>query len=198
MNLPNKLTLLRIILVPVFIFFYLASFIPFNLLIALAIFIVAAVTDFLDGYIARKNNLVTNLGKFMDPIADKMLVFAGLFMLMQDNTLCGMLGANSMFIGAIVVFIILARDLMVDALRQIASTKNFVIAADIFGKIKTIVMDITLPLYIFYAFLQTVVSGLAITILGWVCFALLCVCVILTLFSGCNYIIKNRAVLKDN
>lgn len=196
MNLPNKLTLLRIILIPFFIFFYLASFIPGNLIYALVIFVVAATTDFLDGHIARKNNLVTNLGKFLDPIADKMLVFAALIMLAQDNTLCGMLGSNLMWLGALFVFVILARDLMVDALRQIASTKNLVIAADWYGKIKTIVMDVTLPLYIFYAFLQTVVSGVFITVLGYICFALLCVCVILTIMSGLNYILKNKEVFK--
>ena len=177
MNLPNKLTLTRIILIPFFIFFYLASFIPCNYIFALVIFVVAAATDFLDGHIARKNNLVTNLGKFLDPIADKMLVFAGLIMLAQNNVLCGMIGGGSMWIGALFVFVILARDLMVDALRQIASTKNLVIAADWYGKIKTIVMDVTLPLYILYAFLLTVASGVVITVLGYVCFVLLCVCV---------------------
>ena len=85
---------------------------------------------------------------------------------------------------------------MVDALRQIASTKNIVIAADWYGKIKTIVMDVTLPLYIFYAFMLGITSGLFITILGYACFVLLCVCVVLTILSGLNYILKNKEVFK--
>ncbi|MBO4678718.1 MAG: CDP-alcohol phosphatidyltransferase family protein, partial [Lachnospiraceae bacterium] len=82
MNLPNKLTVLRVILIPVFVFFLLATFVPYNAFIALGIFIVASLTDFLDGAIARKKNLVTNFGKFMDPLADKLLVVSALMCLL--------------------------------------------------------------------------------------------------------------------
>ena len=89
MNLPNKLTVLRMVLIPFVMFFYLATFIPYGIgkIVALVIFIVAALTDLLDGKIARKHNLVTNLGKFLDPIADKILTASVLFMLMADGTI---------------------------------------------------------------------------------------------------------------
>lgn len=192
MNLPNKLTLLRIILIPFFMFFYLATFISFGKLIAIGIFIIAAITDFLDGKIARSRNLVTNLGKFLDPIADKLLVFSALIMLVCTN------GLIFEPYGLIILFIILARDLIVDVLRQIASTKNCVIAADIYGKIKTFVMDITLPMYILYAyFFVNSISSSFITIYGYICFGLLLVCCLLTIFSGLNYVIKNKSVFLD-
>lgn len=192
MNLPNKLTLLRIILIPVFMFFYLASFISFGKLIAIAVFIIAAVTDFLDGKIARSRNLVTNLGKFLDPIADKLLVFSAIVMLVCDN------GVIPDTFGMLILFIILARDLIVDALRQIACTKNIIIAADIYGKVKTFVLDITLPLYILYAYLVKVtVNSAFVAVYGYICFALLIVCTILTILSGLNYVIKNRKVFLD-
>jgi len=87
MNLPNKLSLLRIFLIPVMLFFYLADFVPYGKVIALAVFIIAAFTDFLDGKIARKHNLVTNLGKLLDPIADKLLVMSGLLLVVIDYTI---------------------------------------------------------------------------------------------------------------
>ena len=127
MNLPNKISCVRIALLPVFIFFYLATFIPCNYLIAGIIFAIAAFTDFLDGKIARKYNLVTNLGKFLDPIADKILVIVAMLILVEDGRLPA-------WIPAIVVI----REFIVSGYRLVAVEKNGkVIAASIWGKLKT-------------------------------------------------------------
>lgn len=146
MNLPNKITLLRIILIPFFIFFYLASFIPYGKIIATVILILACITDAVDGYIARKYNMVTDLGKLMDPIADKAFSVSALLLLVADQTILAPYGV-------IIAIIILIRDFTVSGLRQIAASKNFVLAADIWGKIKSIILDIALP-FIFYTFLS--------------------------------------------
>ena len=194
MNLPNKLTTLRIILIPFVMFFYLASFIPYGIgkIVALAIFIIAALTDLLDGKIARKYNLVTDLGKFLDPIADKLLTSAVLFMLMADGTIPAPWGV-------IVVTIIIAREFMVSASRLIAASKGVVLAADIWGKAKTMVQMIAIPICMLIPFVLALgVFGwvvLTIQIVGW---SALGVATILTIVSGANYLIKNKDCFKEN
>lgn len=194
MNLPNKLTILRIILIPFMMFFYLASFIPFGIgkIVALVIFIVAALTDLLDGKIARKHNIVTNLGKFLDPIADKILTSTVLFMLIADGTIPAPWGV-------IVVAIIIAREFMVSALRLLAASKGTVLAADIWGKAKTMVQMIALPICMLIPFLfeVAVASWLVLTvqIIAW---SALGIATILTVISGANYIIKNKDCFKEN
>ena len=127
MNLPNKLTLFRVILIPFFVFFLLAPYFEgYGNYIAVAIFIVASITDFLDGKIARKYNLVTNFGKFMDPLADKLLVCSALICLIQLES-----------IPAWVVIIIIAREFIISGFRLIASDNGVVIAASYWGKFKT-------------------------------------------------------------
>ena len=126
MNLPNKLTLIRVILVPFFVFFMLTDIVPASPVIALAIFIAASVTDALDGHIARSRNLVTTFGKFLDPLADKVLVISALICL------------NSLgVIGAVPVIIIVAREFMVSGLRLVTANEGVVVAAGIWGKLKT-------------------------------------------------------------
>ena len=127
MNLPNKLTILRIVLTPVFLFVFFADFIPFNHFIALAVFILAAITDFADGSIARKRNLITNFGKIADPIADKILTTAVLLCFMLRN-LCSVC----------VLLAILTREFSVSAIRITAASQGSVIPANIYGKIKTV------------------------------------------------------------
>ena len=195
MNLPNKLTVLRMVLIPFMMFFYLASFIPYGIgkIVALVIFVVAALTDLLDGKIARKYNLVTNLGKFLDPIADKILTAAALFMLMADGTIPAPWGV-------IVVTIIIAREFMVSALRLIAASQGTVLAADIWGKAKTMVQMIAIPICLLIPFL-TIVAGsiswliLTVKIVGWVALG---AATILTIVSGANYLIKNAKCFKDS
>ena len=194
MNLPNKLTVMRMVLIPFMMFFYLATFIPNGIgkIIALVIFVVAALTDLLDGKIARKYNLVTNLGKFLDPIADKILTAAALFMIMADGTIPAPYGV-------IVVTIIIAREFMVSALRLIAASKGTVLAADIWGKAKTMVQMIALPILLLVPFLIELGGVacsviLAVKIIGW---SALGVATLLTIISGANYLIKNRQCFKD-
>lgn len=193
MNLPNKLTILRIALIPFVMFFYLATFIPHGIgkIVALAIFIIAALTDLLDGKIARKYNLITNLGKFLDPIADKILTSAVLFMMIADGTIPAPWGA-------IVVSIIIAREFMVSALRLQSASKGTVLAADIWGKAKTMVQMIAIPVCMLIPFVVELgaVSWLILTIkiAGW---TLLGVATVLTVISGVNYIVKNRECFKE-
>lgn len=126
MNTPNKITIFRIFLVPVYLFIYFLDT-PFRFLISAAIFGLAAATDAIDGHLARKNNLITNFGKFLDPIADKMLVTAGLLAFMQEG-LCNIW----------IVMAVLVREFVITSLRLIASAQGVVIPANIFGKIKTV------------------------------------------------------------
>ena len=134
MNLPNKLTLLRVILVPFFLLFMYLN-IPFNYVIALVIFAMASITDAMDGHIARKNNLVTNFGKFLDPLADKVLVI---------SALCVFVQMTQVPMGAIPLIIIIAREFMVSGLRLLAADSGVVVAAGIWGKLKTAFTMVTI------------------------------------------------------
>ncbi|MGN0414343.1 MAG: CDP-diacylglycerol--glycerol-3-phosphate 3-phosphatidyltransferase [Agathobacter sp.] len=178
MNLPNKLTLFRVILIPFFVFFLLAPYFPgYGNYIAVVIFIIASLTDFLDGKIARKYNLVTNFGKFMDPLADKLLVCSALICLIA-------LGR----IPAWVVIIIIAREFIISGFRLIASDNGVVIAASYWGKFKTasqMIMVIVLVLDI---------PGKVFSVIGTV---LIYVSLALTVISLIDYIAKNKDVLKD-
>lgn len=127
MNLPNKLTLFRMFLVPIFLLVISIDAIPFNITIATLIFVLAAYTDHLDGKIARRDNLITNFGKFMDPLADKLLVTSALIALVERTE-----------IGAWVAVVIIAREFAVTGLRTIAANEGVVIAASIWGKVKTV------------------------------------------------------------
>ncbi len=196
MNLPNKLTVLRMILIPFMIFFYLANFIPYGIgkLVALAIFIIASITDTLDGNIARSKNLVTNFGKFLDPIADKMLTTSLLLLLVADGTIVNPYGV-------IIAIIIIAREFMVSGIRLMAATKGTVLAADIWGKAKTVVQMVALPIAAVYSYLLTCgfnVVGWLVTTFMWASYISLGVATLLTIISGVNYLVKNRGCLKEN
>ncbi len=134
MNLPNKLTLLRVILVPFFLLFMYLKM-PFNYVIALVIFAAASITDAMDGHIARKNNLVTNFGKFLDPLADKVLVI---------SALCVFVQMPQVPMGAPPLIIIIAREFMVSGLRLLAADSGVVVAAGIWGKLKTAFTMVTI------------------------------------------------------
>lgn len=178
MNLPNKLTLLRIFMIPVFVAVFYVTALPFNFVIAAVIFALAAATDFLDGYIARKYNLVTDFGKFLDPIADKVLVSTALIIL---------LGALPWY-AAIMVALIMARELIVSGFRLVAAGKGMVIAADKSGKIKTFFTDVTIVVIL--VALQVVVYWLylaGIIMLG--------ISTLLTVISGVECLVKNKKVI---
>lgn len=191
MNLPNKLTISRIVLIPLLMFLYLYEPFTYGKILATLIFILAIITDMLDGHIARKQNLITNLGKFLDPIADKLLVTASLLLLAIDGTIPAPFGIIS-------VFIILARDFIVGVIRQMAATKGTVIAADNLGKLKTVTQDISIIFLFILAFNNTadLLTGIAESIFSVTSFIIFFIAVILTVISGFNYVLKNRALLK--
>ena len=193
MNLPNKITLIRIILIPIMVFLYLATFIPYGKIIALAVFILAACTDFLDGMIARKYGLVTNLCKFLDPIADKLLTAGALLLVVCDMTIPAPYGV-------IIAIIILGRELIISAFRQVAATKNFVMAADKWGKIKTIFQDIALPALFLLSLIYQYswFSQIFVFVYEIICYVLIGIATLLTIISGLNYLIKNWKVLKED
>ena len=178
MNLPNKLTCFRVVLIPFFVFFMMAPFFEgYGNYITLVIFIVASLTDLLDGKIARKYHLVTNFGKFMDPLADKLLVCSAMICLIQTGQLA-----------AWIVIIIISREFIISGFRLIASDNGVVIAASYWGKFKTtfqMLMVITLILNLPYTWFQA---------LGTV---LIYVSLALTIISLIDYIVKNKDVLKD-
>ncbi len=189
MNLPTKLTVLRIIMIPLFVAIYYVSAIPMNYLIAAIIFALAAFTDFLDGYIARKYDMVTDLGKFLDPIADKVLVSSALIIML----ITPVKGADILpYYGAIIVAVILARELIVSGFRMVAAGKGVVLAADKSGKIKTFSQDVAIIVLLLGAQFQ---PGLytATNIVG---LSFLALSAILTVISGAECIIKNKGVLK--
>ena len=189
MNLPNKITLARIFMIYLFaVAFYLTA-VPYNFIISAVIFALASFTDFLDGYIARKYNLVTDMGKFLDPIADKVLVSTALI-------LCLVLPSGQVFfpeyafIAPVCVALIMARELIVSGFRLVASGKNMVIAADWSGKIKTFFTDITIIVMLIS--LQFNIHWITLTAV-----IMLILSTLLTVYSGAECIIKNKAVLKD-
>lgn len=176
MNLPNKLTILRVIMIPFFIVFLLVPITPYDKWIALAIFIIASLTDLLDGKIARKYNLVTNFGKFMDPVADKLLVCSALICLIELNK-----------IPAWMVIIIISRELIISGFRLVASDNGVVIAASYWGKFKTTFQMVAVCLLI--ADIEAI--NLLTQIILWIA-------VILTVVSLIDYLVKNKDVMKEN
>ena len=178
MNLPNKLTILRMIMIPVFlVVLYIPGLGMAGNIAAAAIFILASITDFLDGKIARKYNLVTNFGKFMDPLADKLLVCSAMICLIELDRLA-----------AWIVIVIIAREFIISGFRLVAADNGIVIAASYWGKFKTVfqmlmvivlILDIPNP---FFAVLGTVLTYIALA---------------LTVVSLIDYIAKNKNVLKE-
>lgn len=200
MNLPTKLTFLRILLIPVFIALFFVRF-PFHCVAATGVFILASFTDFLDGHIARKYNLVTDLGKFLDPIADKMLVSCALFAVctsLYDPANGVLLGLK--IGGVICAMVILCRELMISGFRIVASSKNVKLAADKLGKIKTVLQMVALLLLLpvpdFYAR-----NRHAVTLWGdgflYAGLVLLALSTVMAIVSAIHYLVKYKHVLKD-
>lgn len=198
MNLPNKITLSRICLIPVFAVIFFLDMIPYNYFIAGVIFTVAACTDFIDGHIARSRGLVTNLGKFLDPIADKVLVAAAfIFLLVRQGTLTVLWQGDWVLVYAgVCVAVILARELIVSGFRMVAASAGLVLAADKVGKVKTTFQDISIAMLLFgadffgIALASRILNGIGIVSLG--------VATALTIWSGVSYIVRNRAVFKES
>lgn len=199
MNLPNKITLTRICLIPVFAVVFFLDMIPCNHLIACAVFVVAACTDFIDGYIARSRNLVTNLGKFLDPIADKVLVSTALILLLTRPALldCLELGGWLTALCGVCVAVILARELIVSGFRMVAASTGLVLAADKIGKVKTTVQDIAVAFLLAGAdlFALNETTGTIVNAVGLIALAL---ATVLTIWSGISYIVRNRSVFRES
>ncbi|MEG0641420.1 MAG: CDP-diacylglycerol--glycerol-3-phosphate 3-phosphatidyltransferase [Clostridium sp.] len=171
MNLANKITTFRILLIPLFLYFMYVD-IKYHILIATIIFIFASFTDSLDGYIARSRNEVTKFGKFLDPLADKLMVIAALMALVEIERVDGW-----------IVMVIIARELIITGLRAVAATDGVVIAASNWGKIKTVTQIIA----VIAALLNIPYYNVLVII-----------ALITTVFSGMDYIYKNRKILDSN
>ena len=177
MNLPNKITIFRVCMIPIFLVFMLVDAIPNGNYIAAVLFIIACLSDALDGHIARKHNLVTNFGKFMDPIADKLLVCSALICFVALS-----------YIQAWIVIVIIAREFIINGFRLIASDNGVVIAASYWGKFKTIaqmIMCILLIIQLPFAWVDVIEQ-----VFIWLS-------LVLTVVSLCEYIWKNKNVLKE-
>ncbi len=216
MNLPNKLSLSRICMIPLFIVAYFLPF-SFSAYIAIGIFALCCFTDFLDGYIARKYNMVTDLGKLLDPMADKILVCAALFCVVATNPLQyfyntvftmpnGFAGSFGLLLLTVGSILILARELLISAVRMIAASKGIVVQANVFGKIKTILQDISLPLlmlmntgklfegYEFAGYRSSIYYTDVVWIISVIVFGF---AVIMTIISGIIYLVQNKKVFES-
>ncbi|MCL2838675.1 MAG: CDP-diacylglycerol--glycerol-3-phosphate 3-phosphatidyltransferase [Oscillospiraceae bacterium] len=185
MNTPNKLTIFRVLLIPIILWLMYSSW-EWSNLAALAVFLLAAVTDWLDGYIARKKNLITTFGKFMDPLADKLLVTAVFIALADFGYLSG-----------IIAIIVISREFVVTGLRLVAVSEDKIIAANLWGKLKTVLQISVIIAF----FINSELRGIIITynhvilttrILNWLIWIMTAV----TVISGIDYVWKNRALLK--
>lgn len=179
MNLANKLTVLRIMLVPIFLICAMIDTTTTNI-IALSIFIIASVTDKLDGYIARSRNQITNFGKFMDPLADKLLVTCALILLVEKG-----------IIAAWVVVVIIAREFIVSGLRTLAASQGVVIAASNWGKLKTVIQMIA------------IIMGLLSLVynpewLNTITQVTIYIAAVITIVSGVDYFIKGKDIININ
>lgn len=191
MNIPNRITLSRVLLIPIFIFIFVYPFnwgeinighgsLPVNHLVAAIIFLVASLTDWVDGYYARKHNLVTNFGKFLDPLADKLLVSAALICLVEIG-----------LAPAWVVIIIISREFAVTGLRLVASGEGIVLAASQMGKLKTVLQISATAFLLFYNFPFSYIDFPIGTYL-------LYLAMIVTVISGIDYFKKNWHVMRDS
>lgn len=179
MNLANKITFTRIFIIPFFILSLLGDF-PYSQYVAAFIFILAASTDSMDGYIARKRNEITNLGKFLDPLADKLLITSALVVLVEMGR-----------ISSVVAIIIISREFIVTGFRVIAASEGVVIAASWLGKIKTIVQIVSIVAILLDNFPFQLIGFPFDTIS-------LYIATIVTILSGIDYIYKNRKLLKES
>lgn len=177
MNLPNKLTVIRMVLTPIFLVVFMAPFIPYHYFIGLAVYAAGCITDFLDGKIARKYKLITTFGKLADPVADKMLTTAALLALMDAG-----------FCSIYIVFIVLTREFAVTSIRLAASAQGVVIPANIWGKLKTVAQMVSTILIMLFMALQeaaVIPDAFPLSVISSV---LLWITAVLAVISGIIYI----------
>lgn len=185
-------------MIPVFVaVFYLGLLSEWCFLASAFVFLLAALTDALDGHIARSRHLVTDLGKFLDPIADKVLVSTAFIVLLTIPTAFAVdpFGQYGLIVAGVLIALILARELIVSGFRIIAAGKRLVLAADKLGKIKTVFQDVAIALLLTsMSFMQYGLAGEIVAYIGLACFV---VCALMTVVSGVNYLVRNKDVLKD-
>jgi len=172
MNLPNKLTIARVVVVPIFIVLFLFNF----HLIAFVVFILAALTDLIDGQIARKYNLVSNFGKIMDPLADKILVYSAFCLMVENGLIPGWM-----------LIVILTREFIVAGMRTVAASEGLVVAAGMSGKIKTVLQMVAVPMLLLVPVISWQFWITASMIVLWAS-------LLMTVYSGVEYIYQNRKV----
>lgn len=177
MNLPNKLTLIRVIAVPFFIAAYMTGYYP----VSLVLFCLASLTDYFDGKIAREQNLVTNFGKIMDPLADKILVYSALCLFIESD-----------LIAAWMLIIILAREFIIAGMRTVAASEGRVLAAGMSGKIKTVLQMVAVIVYLLALSLSGR-SGISATVM-MAANVIFYAAVVMTVYSGTEYVVKNKDV----
>lgn len=197
MNLPTKITVTRIAMLPVLIVLFCFEMYYLDAgnkisdifcIVTSLLYIVTALTDFVDGYLARKYNQVTTLGKFLDPIADKVCVLTGLAFILEGDFIYGM-----PYVAMICTIVIIARELIIGLFRQIAASKKFILAADIWGKAKTVLTLAAIGTALFVP-----IGGSFGESTMWAAGIMLILATVLTVFSGINYIVKNKAIFVDN
>lgn len=189
LNIPNKLTVVRVLLAPVFLALLIWPFAN-HYLAALLVFIIASITDWLDGRIARRRNIVTDFGKFLDPIADKLLTFSAFLGFIVNDLVWGAVW---------VVFIVLLREFLVASIRLLAAADGNVIAADHLGKVKTVgqMTAIILTLLFEYVISAAALDSQIVTALRYSESVLVWISAVLTLLSGANYLYQNRHYIKS-
>lgn len=198
MNLPTKITVTRILMLPVLIVLFCLEMHFYGkgmkevgdilCYVSSLLYIATSLTDFLDGYLARKYNQVTTLGKFLDPIADKVCVLTGLTFIVNANLIYGM-----PYVAMICLIVIIARELAIGLFRQIAASKKFILAADIWGKAKTVITLAAIGTTLFVP-----IGGSFGESTMWAGGIMLIIATVLTVYSGINYIVKNKALFADN
>lgn len=180
MNTPNKITILRILLIPLYMFLFIQG----HIYSAIIVFVIASLTDSLDGYIARRNRQVTTFGKLMDPVADKMLICAALVCFLGDSEIT--------VVNEWVAIVVLLREFIVTGIRLIAAGEGEVIAASRLGKLKTISQIIAVT-----AVMVDTIEGVSLSVGNFsITFVLVVIMVALTLYSGVDYLVKNRSILQ--
>lgn len=192
LNLPNKLSILRLALIPFFVAAFYWGF-PAHFIVAAAIFAFAAFTDFLDGYIARKYNLITDLGKFLDSTADKVLVLSAL-VLMVDT---GVFSPYSM-LGSICTIVVIAREILISCLRMVAAAKGYVMAADKLGKTKTMLQDISIFILITYEGFEGIWGEHTLRVIYYAGLIIFALSIIMAIVSAVHYFYINSHALDES
>lgn len=189
MNVPNILTMIRIFCTPIIVLMFLLP-IPngIGVFVALGIYIFGCFTDLIDGKIARKYNLITDFGKFMDQIADKFITTTAMILVLFS-------GVTYTWLAVLMLLVVVLRDILISGIRMVAANKNFVIAADIYGKVKSLFLDVSNMVLILYVGLRAVSNADFVGIVRYIGLAIMIVGVVLSIISCVNYTMKASKVI---